>query len=106
MLPNEENSLQCAPKTLPLTVREQEVLRELARGNSNKGIARVLYISTHTVDGYVKEIFRKLGVHNRSMAAVIAVHHGMLDKRVPSLPSRRISQQPESGVGFLMAKAS
>lgn len=81
------------------------MLRELARGNSNKGIARALYISTYTVDGYVKEIFRKLGVHNRSMAAVIAVHYGMLDKLVPTLSSRRISQQPESSGGFSMSKA-
>lgn len=66
-------------EALPLTPREQDVLRELALGNSNKTIAKILSISTHTVDGYVKDIYRKLGVHNRSMAAVIAFHHGILD---------------------------
>jgi DNA-binding NarL/FixJ family response regulator len=74
---------QPVPQPLPLSRREHEVLRELALGNSNKRIARALYISAYTVDGYVKDIYRKLGVHNRSMAAVIAVHHGLLN--APSL---------------------
>ena len=65
--------------TLPLTPREQEVLKELALGNSNKLIARALSISPYTVDGYVKDIYRKLGVRNRSMATAIAVYLGILD---------------------------
>ncbi|MEX1668267.1 response regulator transcription factor [Zhongshania guokunii] len=74
---------------LPLTPREQQVLRELAHGNSNKIIAKLLSISTHTVDGYVKDIYRKLGVRNRSMAAVIALHHGILDMNSPALLGNR-----------------
>lgn len=69
-------SLETQNQPLDLTPRECDVLRELAQGNSNKLIARALSISTYTVDGYVKDIYRKLGVCNRSMAAVIAVRHG------------------------------
>lgn len=73
------NIYQMPPKTLPLTPREHQVLEELALGSSNKLIAKNLSISTYTVDGYVKEIYRKLGVRNRSMAAVMALHLGILD---------------------------
>lgn len=79
------NHQQSYPQSLPLTPREQQVLRELALGNSNKIIAKILSISTYTVDGYVKDIYRKLGVRNRSMAAVIAFHHGVLDLSSPAL---------------------
>ncbi|WP_029888728.1 response regulator transcription factor [Polycyclovorans algicola] len=71
-------------ESLPLTRREQDVLRELAKGNSNKHIARALFISAYTVDGYVKVIYRKLGVRNRSMAAVMAVHHGLVAEQFPT----------------------
>lgn len=67
------------PESLPLTPRELQVLKELALGHSNKTIAKILFISTYTVDGYVKDIYRKLGVRNRSMAAVFAFQHGILD---------------------------
>ncbi|MBQ0794734.1 response regulator transcription factor [Zhongshania sp.] len=53
-------------------------MRELAQGRSNKTIAKTLCISTYTVDGYVKDIFRKLRIRNRSMAAVVAFHQGVL----------------------------
>ena len=78
---SEERQIQrhATPDALPLTPREQEVLKELALGNSNKLIARALSISPYTVDGYVKDIYRKLGVRNRSMATALAVHLGILD---------------------------
>ncbi|MBQ0794728.1 LuxR C-terminal-related transcriptional regulator [Zhongshania sp.] len=78
------NPIQQPLQALPLTPREHDVLRELAQGNSNKTIAKTLSISTYTVDGYVKDIFRKLGVRNRSMAAVVAFHHGMLEMTSPA----------------------
>ena len=73
------NPIQQQLQALPLTPREHDVLRELAQGNSNKTIAKTLSISTYTVDGYVKDIFRKLRIRNHSMAAVVAFHHGMLE---------------------------
>ncbi len=59
-----------------LTPRETEILGLLAEGLSNKLIARELGISDGTVKLHVKAILRKLDVHSRVEAAVIAVEHG------------------------------
>lgn len=56
-----------------LTPREREILCHLAAGQSNKAIARELGISDGTVKLHVKAILRKLSVHSRVEAAVIAV---------------------------------
>lgn len=60
-----------------LTPREGEILSLLAEGQSNKVIARNLGISDGTVKLHVKAILRKLGVHSRVEAAVLAVQHGV-----------------------------
>jgi two-component system nitrate/nitrite response regulator NarL len=60
-----------------LTPRESEILGLLAEGQSNKVIARNLGISDGTVKLHVKAILRKLGIHSRVEAAVIAVEHGL-----------------------------
>lgn len=60
-----------------LTPRELEILRHLAEGQSNKVIARNLGISDGTVKLHVKAILRKLDVHSRVEAAVIAVERGL-----------------------------
>lgn len=60
-----------------LTPREGEILNLLAEGQSNKVIARNLGISDGTVKLHVKAILRKLGVHSRVEAAVLAVQHGL-----------------------------
>lgn len=60
-----------------LTPRESEILGLLAEGQSNKVIARNLGISDGTVKLHVKSILRKLGVHSRVEAAVIAVEQGL-----------------------------
>jgi two-component system nitrate/nitrite response regulator NarL len=60
-----------------LTPRENEILALLAEGQSNKVIARNLGISDGTVKLHVKSILRKLGIHSRVEAAVIAVEQGM-----------------------------
>ncbi len=59
-----------------LTRREQEILALLAEGLSNKMIAKKLGISDGTVKLHVKAILRKLGVHSRVEAAVLAVERG------------------------------
>lgn len=59
-----------------LTPRETEILGLLAEGQSNKAIARNLGISDGTVKLHVKAILRKLDVHSRVEAAVMAVEHG------------------------------
>lgn len=53
-----------------LTDRELQVLNELAKGASNKSIARNLGISTGTVRVHVKSVLRKLALDNRTQAAV------------------------------------
>lgn len=60
-----------------LTPREREILCHLAAGQSNKLIARNLGISDGTVKLHVKAILRKLDVHSRVEAAVIAVEHNL-----------------------------
>ncbi|MDH3560594.1 MAG: response regulator [Gammaproteobacteria bacterium] len=64
-----------------LTPRENEILALLAEGQSNKVIARNLGISDGTVKLHVKSILRKLGVHSRVEAAVIAVEQGLRANR-------------------------
>ncbi|MBT3348603.1 MAG: response regulator [Thiotrichales bacterium] len=56
-----------------LTPREYEILSHIAEGKSNKVIARELDISDGTVKLHVKSILKKLGVHSRVEAAVIAI---------------------------------
>ncbi|PXY97300.1 DNA-binding response regulator [Snodgrassella alvi] len=65
--------------TEPLTPREREILRWLARGNSNKVIARNLDVTESTIKVHVQNILRKLNVASRVQAAVYAIEHG-LDK--------------------------
>lgn len=56
----------------PLSPREEDVLREIARGASNKEIARTLEIAETTVKIHVQHILRKLGLSSRVQAAVYA----------------------------------
>ncbi len=63
-----------------LTPREREILCHLAEGQSNKVIARNLGISDGTVKLHVKAILRKLDVHSRVEAAVIAVEQNLCQR--------------------------
>lgn len=60
-----------------LTGREREVLALLAGGRSNKEIAADLHLTEGTVKGYVSQILGKLGVADRTQAALYAVRHGL-----------------------------
>ena len=60
-----------------LTARERDVLGCLAAGRSNEAIARALMISPKTVKVHVHRLLRKLGVADRTQAALWAVHHGV-----------------------------
>jgi DNA-binding NarL/FixJ family response regulator len=59
-----------------LTEREGDVLRELAQGRSNREIARALVVSEKTVKTHVSNILLKLGVQDRTQAALWAVRNG------------------------------
>ncbi len=61
----------------PLTVRERDVLRLIASGDSSKEIAVQLDISVNTVDRHSSNIYRKLGVRGRAQAAAYAVKQGI-----------------------------
>ncbi|MCO6457845.1 MAG: response regulator transcription factor [Pirellulaceae bacterium] len=63
---------------VPLTQRESEVLRQLALGLTNKEIAQALQISYETVKEHVQHILRKVGVSDRTQAAVWAVRKGLV----------------------------
>jgi DNA-binding NarL/FixJ family response regulator len=62
----------------PLTEREEQVLRELARGASNREIAERVYLAEGTVKNYVSSILGKLGVTDRTAAALKARDLGIV----------------------------
>lgn len=62
-----------------LTARELDVLRQLALGRSNQEIADVLSVGTTTVRTHVSSILRKLGLENRTQAALYAIESGLAD---------------------------
>jgi DNA-binding NarL/FixJ family response regulator len=60
-----------------LTQRETDIMSRLAEGKSNREISRNLYLSEKTVKAHLAAIFRKLGVTNRTQAAMAAVAMGI-----------------------------
>jgi len=68
-----------AKDLLTLTHREEEVLKLITQGLSNKEIAEELFIATGTVHKHLKNIYTKLDVHNRTAASVCARKLGLLD---------------------------
>ena len=65
------------PQSAHLTAREREVLAEVARGRSNREIARVLGLAEKTVKTHVSAILTKLGLQDRTQAALYAVRSGL-----------------------------
>ncbi|MDN3354569.1 response regulator transcription factor [Actinomadura sp. DC4] len=66
--------------TTPLTEREGEVLVQIAQGRSNREIARALVVSEKTVKTHVSNILMKLGLQDRTQAALYAVRHGLAER--------------------------
>jgi len=62
----------------PLSGREVEILDYIARGNSNKEIAKSLKISDQTVKNHITSILKKLSVNDRTAAVVHALRHGWI----------------------------
>lgn len=65
--------------TFPLSEREYEVLNLLAQGLANADIAQQLFLTEGTVRNYTSEIFKKLGVSDRTQAAIVAIRYGLVD---------------------------
>lgn len=80
-----------------LTTREQEVLRLLARGQTNRDIARELAVSVSTIKAHVEHIIAKLGVSDRTEAAVRAVELGLLNAGGAPLLTRQARTRRKQG---------
>lgn len=66
------------PTYMPLSNRELEVVRLIAQGNGNKHIAQALGISDQTVKNHITAILRKLGVNDRTHAAIYVLQRGWI----------------------------
>lgn len=66
------------PREEHLTVRELEVLQQIAEGSSDRRIAESLHISEHTVRSHIKNLYRKLGVSSRAHAVAKALREGII----------------------------
>lgn len=64
-----------------LTTREREVLERISEGRSNREIATELFISEATVKTHVNSLLAKLGVADRTRAAVVAIERGLVSHR-------------------------
>jgi DNA-binding NarL/FixJ family response regulator len=70
-----------------LTRRELEILRLVAEGHSNAQLAKMLWVTEQTVKFHLSNIYRKLGVANRTEASRWAQVHGLLDGRPETVPT-------------------
>jgi len=75
------DELEDSSPSTTLTQREQEVLALMALGSSNREIAHELYLSIDTVKTHVRTLFQKLGVANRTQAALTAAEYGVAPPR-------------------------
>ncbi len=82
-LPGDDEEVE--PLFVPLSNREIEVLEQIAKGHSNKEIARALRISDQTVKNHITSILRKLAVNDRTQAVVYAIRHGWI--KMEELPA-------------------
>lgn len=80
--PRQDKDSPARPESL--TQRETDILALLAEGMSNREIARSLFLSEKTVKAHLAAVFRKLGVANRTQAAMVAVTMGMGPGRIRS----------------------
>jgi len=71
------------PARTALSGREKEVLELVARGGSNKELARELHLSEATVKSHLIHIFDKLGVADRTAAVTVALERGILRLQSP-----------------------
>ena len=68
-----------------LSQREVDVIKLMARGYNNRQIAELLFISEHTVKVHIRNIFRKIGVVDRTNAVLWAIERGLVLKEKESI---------------------
>jgi DNA-binding NarL/FixJ family response regulator len=68
-----------------LSQRELDVIKLMARGYNNRQIADILFISEHTVKVHIRNIFRKIGVSDRTNAVLWAINQGLVLKEKESI---------------------
>ena len=68
-----------SPAHSELTLRERDVLRLVVEGLANKQIAQRLGIGEKTIKTHVSRVLAKLGVADRTQAAVLAIREGLVD---------------------------
>lgn len=66
------------PRSGSLTTRELEILRHIASGLANKGIAQIVHLSAKTVDKHTENIMRKLNIHDRVSLTRYAIREGLV----------------------------
>ena len=77
-----EDTERASAKALGLTERELTILGALARGLSNDEIAKEFWVAPQTVKFHLTNIYRKLGVKNRTEATRIAYQHGLVESPI------------------------
>jgi DNA-binding NarL/FixJ family response regulator len=77
-----EDTEQSGAKALGLTQREVTILGALARGLSNDEIAKEFWVAPQTVKFHLTNIYRKLGVKNRTEATRLAYQHGLVESPI------------------------
>jgi DNA-binding NarL/FixJ family response regulator len=75
-----EDPAERAAKDVGLTERELGIVRAVARGLSNEAISKELWVAEQTVKFHLTNIYRKLGVSNRTEAARYAFEHGLAEQ--------------------------
>jgi DNA-binding NarL/FixJ family response regulator len=76
-----------AARAAGLSAKEVDVLRAAARGLSNKQIGRELWLSEQTIKFHLSNVYRKLGVTNRTEAVSHALEHGLIKAENVSVPA-------------------
>jgi DNA-binding NarL/FixJ family response regulator len=75
-----EDPAERAAKDVGLTERELGIVRAVARGLSNEAISKELWVAEQTVKFHLTNVYRKLGVSNRTEAARYAFEHGLAER--------------------------
>jgi len=74
----EHNALRKGKLIAELSAREIDVLKLIAKGMTNEEIARTLFISPHTVKNHVSNVYRKMGMDDRTQVAITALRLGLV----------------------------